>query len=233
MTNKNICIVFLGVVMTTPAPTRIFIMSCLCHTNNTFINMTQEEIIDQLVKDTAIATNSTALAKSKYISMTDPRESSRIMGLTGASVMGSVFGLIMLLDVVTLFRRQWMWDYKGINYAVKLHIFIHRVVSRRCLPKVHHTSMNSCFLIWYSTKISDKILYLVSNKKLKTSIFLPVVISFRYIVLLGPSLFRSGADPRNYDNTMQSNKTRCASILALMHCLVLENPDDALPLSRT
>ena len=89
---------------------RIYIMACICYTNKTFVGMTEEEIILHLIEDTKIDVKNTSRAKSKLICRKDTRESSKIMGATGACVLSTVLGVVIVSDLITLVLKI-----KGVN----------------------------------------------------------------------------------------------------------------------
>jgi len=64
--------------------------------------MTESQIIDYLVLETAIQANNTAKNRAKLISRPDPRKSSTVVGLVGAVIIVSVLGVVFLSDVPTL-----------------------------------------------------------------------------------------------------------------------------------
>lgn len=93
--------------MPSSEPDKIYLAPCICHANKTFANMTQEEIVRYLIKDTMIEKNSTALARRKLTCADDQRLSSIIMGYTGICVISGVLFLTLLLDVLT-FCKAWV-----------------------------------------------------------------------------------------------------------------------------
>jgi len=61
--------------------------------------MTKAQILAHLEKETAIQANKTARYRGKYECRTDPRPSSKLVGLIGTTIVASMFGLIALTDV--------------------------------------------------------------------------------------------------------------------------------------
>ncbi|WAR01745.1 SVEP1-like protein [Mya arenaria] len=93
-------------ISTTPgAPGKLYIMPCICYENKTFTGLTQEEIINLLVKETSIQANSTAKSLNRLRSRTDPRASSTVVGVVAIAIISSIFGLLFLSDIPTLFRH--------------------------------------------------------------------------------------------------------------------------------
>jgi len=93
--------------VTTPAPERLYIMPCLCTSgiNRTFTNMTQEDIIAYLIQETKIDTRNTTLNLNKLKCRSDPRPSSKAIGLICSAVLGSLLGLIVLSDIPKLVKH--------------------------------------------------------------------------------------------------------------------------------
>ncbi|KAL4236644.1 hypothetical protein ACF0H5_005029 [Mactra antiquata] len=106
-------------------PVPIFLMPCVCNTGESaFSNMTQEEIVVQLIKDTQIDVKKTAKAQQKLHCIDDSRQSSLVIGTVGILFISIVFGVIVLLDGVSIvFKcqnkrtndhvRNFRWNGKG------------------------------------------------------------------------------------------------------------------------
>lgn len=77
-------------------------MPCLCYKNKTFTNLTQEEIIAQLIKDTKIDMTKTALAQSRLISRKDSRTSSAAIGAVGLAILCCLGGIMVCCDMITI-----------------------------------------------------------------------------------------------------------------------------------
>ena len=67
--------------------------------------MTQDEIIDYLVRETRIQKNSTVRNIYKLKSRSDPRESSEYIGLIGIGTIGAITFLIILSDLPKILRH--------------------------------------------------------------------------------------------------------------------------------
>ena len=80
----------------------LYIMPCLCVKNKEWGNLTQHQILEYLTKKLHITTNATGLAKNKLISRSDPRESSKTMGIVGVALIFGMFGLMFLSDIPPL-----------------------------------------------------------------------------------------------------------------------------------
>lgn len=80
-------------------------MPCICYQNKTFTNLTQEEIIAQLVKDTKIDTTKTTLAQSRLISRKDSRTSSAVIGTAGLAILCCLGGIMICCDMITIFDK--------------------------------------------------------------------------------------------------------------------------------
>ncbi|XP_052817227.1 sushi repeat-containing protein SRPX-like [Mya arenaria] len=100
------CIVSLGKARTTPSPKKLYIMPCICYEHHEWENLTQEEIIDQLVKDLSIDVTNTTLAQSRLISRSDPRASSAAIGTVAISLLAVIFGTVACLDVLTIWKDK-------------------------------------------------------------------------------------------------------------------------------
>jgi len=61
--------------------------------------MTQAQILTHLEKETAIQVNKTARYRAKYECRADPRTSSKVLGLIGITIVVSVAGVIVLMDI--------------------------------------------------------------------------------------------------------------------------------------
>lgn len=85
-------------------PKRIYIVPCINYPNKTWVNLTQSEIIEQLIRDTKIEKNDTTLAQSKLKSREDGRTSSKVFGLAGSVFLIVVLAVIVFLDLSTLCR---------------------------------------------------------------------------------------------------------------------------------
>lgn len=88
-----------------PEPIKLYITPCICYPNKTFTNMSQEEIINHLIKETSIARNSTSLARRKLTSANDPRMSSQLVGYSGIILIAVGLGAVLLSDTLMFF--QW------------------------------------------------------------------------------------------------------------------------------
>jgi len=78
---------------------RIYIMPCICHKATWFVNKTEDQIIDYLVRETAIQANNTAKNRAKLICHSDLRTSSTVVGLVGAVIIVSVLCVVFMTDV--------------------------------------------------------------------------------------------------------------------------------------
>ena len=74
-------------------------MPCLCVRNKTWVNLTQSQIQEYLIKELHISNNSTALAKNKLRSRSDPRQYSTMLGVVGSALICVLFGLLFLSDM--------------------------------------------------------------------------------------------------------------------------------------
>jgi len=74
-------------------------MPCLCVNNRTWENLNQSQIQEYLTKELRIPKNSTAMAKNKLISRSDPRMSSTIVGGVSSALICILFGLLFLSDM--------------------------------------------------------------------------------------------------------------------------------------
>ena len=93
--------------LTTPKPNYIlYIMPCMCVKNKTWTNLTDEQIIKYLTKELTISKNSTALSQYKLKSRSDPRQSSKVVGVVGSALIIGVFGLVLLTDIPALIRHM-------------------------------------------------------------------------------------------------------------------------------
>jgi len=88
-----------------PAPTKLYIMPCLCNHNRTFTNMTHDQIIEYLKKETAIQANQTSRSLNKLRSRSDPRTSSFVVGLVGIGTIAGILGIVILWDMPTLVKH--------------------------------------------------------------------------------------------------------------------------------
>lgn len=95
-------LVLSGTNFTQPAPPRIYLLPCLNYTSKTWVNLTQKEILDQLVHNTQIQRNATTLSVYKLKCRVDTRTSSKVVGLLGSVFLIIVLALIVLLDLSTL-----------------------------------------------------------------------------------------------------------------------------------
>ena len=91
--------------LTTPKPSRIYIMPCMCVVNKTWTNLTQEQIIEYLVNQLTISKNSTSLSRNKLISLSDPRQSATVIGFVGTALVVGVFAFVFYLDIPILIRH--------------------------------------------------------------------------------------------------------------------------------
>ncbi|WAR13229.1 SVEP1-like protein, partial [Mya arenaria] len=94
------------IARTTPSPKKLYIMPCICYEHHEWENLTQEEIIDQLVKDLSIDVTNTTLAQSRLISRSDPRASSAAIGTVAISLLAVIFGTVACLDVLTIWKDK-------------------------------------------------------------------------------------------------------------------------------
>ena len=67
--------------------------------------MTQDQILDYLIKETAIQTNETSLNQYKLKCRSDPRASSFAIGLVGIGFMAGILGIVILTDIPTIVRH--------------------------------------------------------------------------------------------------------------------------------
>lgn len=74
-------------------------MPCLCVINKTWANLNQSQIQDYLIKELRIPKNSTAMAKNKLTSRSDPCESSTVLGSVGLGLICVMFVLLYLSDM--------------------------------------------------------------------------------------------------------------------------------------
>ena len=77
----------------------IYLMPCLCVQNKSWVNLTQSQIQEYLIKELHIPKNSTALAKNKLRSRSDSCQSSTILGVAGSALICILFGLLFLSDM--------------------------------------------------------------------------------------------------------------------------------------
>jgi len=64
--------------------------------------MTQEDIIAYLIQETKIDTRNTTLNLNKLKCRSDPRPSSKAIGLICSAILGSLLGLVVLSDIPKL-----------------------------------------------------------------------------------------------------------------------------------
>ncbi|KAL4232577.1 hypothetical protein ACF0H5_007267 [Mactra antiquata] len=88
-----------------PSYPMLYIMPCICYVNSSFTGLTEEEIIEQLIKDTKIDETKTALSQQKLISAEDPRASSKIIGSVGIALISVILGFCVLIDCLSLFQK--------------------------------------------------------------------------------------------------------------------------------
>ncbi|XP_052785537.1 CUB and sushi domain-containing protein 3-like isoform X2 [Mya arenaria] len=89
-----------GGVITTPKPIKpLYIMPCICYPNKTFVGMTQEEIIQQLIKDTRIERNSTTASINKLKCREDNRPFSRMTGYISIAVISVLLFAVVASDM--------------------------------------------------------------------------------------------------------------------------------------
>ena len=77
----------------------IYVMPCLCVRNKTWVNLTQSQIQEYLINELHISNNSTALAKNKLRSRSDPRQNSTILGIAGSALICILFVVLFLSDM--------------------------------------------------------------------------------------------------------------------------------------
>jgi len=77
-------------------------MPCLCVLNQTWVNLTQSQILEYLTKELHIPKNSTALAKNKLRSRSDSSQYSTSLGVVGSVLICILFGLLFLSDIPLL-----------------------------------------------------------------------------------------------------------------------------------
>lgn len=83
---------------TEASPSDIYLMPCICYENKTFTGMTEEEIIEMLIKETEIDTKSTSSAKNKLRSKGDNRPTSKTIGYAGMGFIVLIIGTVALSD---------------------------------------------------------------------------------------------------------------------------------------
>ena len=81
----------------------IYLVPCQCSTN-AFANKTTMEIVSELVANTSINHRNTSASRRRLTSAADMRQSSEIIGGTGAVVLVIAFGFIACIDVVNIVR---------------------------------------------------------------------------------------------------------------------------------
>ena len=96
---------FLSLGPPTRAPSRLYIMPCICYNDRTFTNMTQDDIIVYLVRETQIQRNSTVRNVYKLKSRPDSRQSSSYIGLIVTGVIGALTFLIIVSDMPRIYRH--------------------------------------------------------------------------------------------------------------------------------
>jgi len=75
-------------------------MSCQCNINASFVNLTQNEIINLLVENTKIDTKATQLYLDRFKSRPGTRTSSWVYGVSGLFILILIGVLILLNDTL-------------------------------------------------------------------------------------------------------------------------------------
>jgi len=85
----------------------MYIMPCICYNSSyrTFTNMTQDDILAYLVRETSIQANQTTRNIYKLKSRSDPRPSSAYIGLVTSVVMGSLLVLVVISDIPKVYTH--------------------------------------------------------------------------------------------------------------------------------
>ncbi|KAL4224907.1 biological adhesion [Mactra antiquata] len=86
-------------------PPSIYLMPCICKSESFFTDMTPDEIVHQLIKDTKIDVKKTGKALQKLNCLEDSRESSKVIGTAGTIFISVIFGLIVILDCFSIFPK--------------------------------------------------------------------------------------------------------------------------------
>ncbi|KAH3827975.1 hypothetical protein DPMN_129921 [Dreissena polymorpha] len=84
-------------------------MPCICNTEAEWGNLTNDEIIQILVKELTIDPSQTTVERSKRESRQDPRVSSANMGRLAIAVILIILAAVIIPDLITLWRALNRW----------------------------------------------------------------------------------------------------------------------------
>ncbi|KAH3785587.1 hypothetical protein DPMN_163680 [Dreissena polymorpha] len=85
-------------------PKNLYIMPCICY-NKTFIGLTEEQIIAQLIRNTSIDTRFTTMALSKQGCRRDDRPFCVTTGYVAIGIICGILLLVVLSDLPRLIRH--------------------------------------------------------------------------------------------------------------------------------
>ncbi|XP_052786123.1 sushi, von Willebrand factor type A, EGF and pentraxin domain-containing protein 1-like [Mya arenaria] len=84
----------------------LYIMPCLCNPHKAFAGLTQDEIIEQLVRNTSVEKKNTSAFLNKYISREDNRPVSVTTGFASVCVISTMLAVIVCSDIRNFVRHM-------------------------------------------------------------------------------------------------------------------------------